>query len=456
MSHQSSENLRKSLHIAFGLGAFTLRWIPWWLAAIAALAAVLANWLLLHRIVGTRVSRHERGYDAGIILYPVAVLALILIFRDQLALAGVVWTTLAFGDGFATLIGKLSVPPPTSAASAAAVRGPTLPWNHDKSWGGFIAFLLAGTAASAALSAWLGGPPVRFVFAAVVIAAIVETLRLGVDDNITVPFAAAVTLAVLAIEPMGGYVLPPRAHVWLAIHTALAIAGWLLRTVDLSGFLGGWALGAIILLGAGWPLYISLLTFFVIGTLTTKIGFRRKQGRGLEQERGGRRRFSHAFANVGVAAICAIAVSRATRADTHIELIPLFMGIASLATAAADTAATEIGKLIGRRAFLPLSFRRVETGTEVAVSLEGTLAGIVAGAIVAMVGTTLTSLVWPVPYRTRMIVLVTVCAFVGSYLESIAGSWNRRAGSPVPNGVLNFFNTAAGALLLFFAWPITT
>ncbi|HEY8713650.1 MAG TPA: hypothetical protein VIM68_12320, partial [Thermoanaerobaculia bacterium] len=105
MSHQSSENLRKSLHIAFGLGAFTLRWIPWWLAAIAALAAVLANWLLLHRIVGTRVSRHERGYDAGIILYPAAVLALILIFRDQLALAGVVWTTLAFGDGFATLIG---------------------------------------------------------------------------------------------------------------------------------------------------------------------------------------------------------------------------------------------------------------------------------------------------------------------------------------------------------------
>jgi len=140
MSHQSSENLRKSLHIAFGLGAFALRWIPWWLAAIAALAAVLSNWLLLHRIVGTRVSRSERGYDAGIILYPVAVLVLILVFRDQLALAGAAWTTLAFGDGFATLIGK-------------AVPIGTLPWNRDKSWGGFIAFLLAGTAASAALSA---------------------------------------------------------------------------------------------------------------------------------------------------------------------------------------------------------------------------------------------------------------------------------------------------------------
>ena len=104
--------------------------------------------------------------------------------------------------------------------------------------------------------------------------------------------------------------------------------------------------------------------------------------------------------------------------------------------------------------FLPLSFRRVEPGTEGAISVEGTLAGIIAGAIVAMAGTTMTSLVWPVPYRTRMMVLLTVCAFVGSYLESIAGSWNRRAGSPVPNGVLNFFNTTAGALLLLFAWPI--
>src|SRR6476620_1156243 len=106
MSHQSSETLRKSLHIGFGLGAFALRWIPWWLAAIVALAAVLGSWLLLHRIVGIRVARHERGYDAGIILYPLAVLAVILLFRHNLAIAAVVWTILAFGDGFSTVIGK--------------------------------------------------------------------------------------------------------------------------------------------------------------------------------------------------------------------------------------------------------------------------------------------------------------------------------------------------------------
>ncbi len=441
MSHEPSENLRKSLHIAFGLFAFALAWIPWWLAASAALAAVLGNWLVLHRIVGTRVARHERGYDAGIVLYPIAVLALILLFRENLPIAAVAWTTLAFGDGFATVIGQ-------------RWRGGALPWNREKSWGGLIAFLVAGCAAGFAVSAWLGGPSLRFVIAAVVAGAIVESLPLGVDDNITVPFASAVTLAVLAIEPIRGYTLPPRALVWIAIHTALALAGWVLRTVDLSGLIGGWILGAIILFGAGWPLYITLLTFFVIGTLVTRIGYASKRRRGLAQEWGGRRALSHAFSNAGVAAICAIAVSRAVRAEIPFGVIPLFMGIASLATAAADTAASEIGQLIGRRAFLPLSMRRVEPGTEGAISIEGTLVGIIAGAIVAMVGTTAAQIVFPVAYRTRVMVVVTVCAFLGSYFESIAGSWNRKAGSPVPNGVLNFFNTAVGALLLLFAWPI--
>lgn len=441
MSHQPNENLRKSVHIAFGLFAFVLSWIPWWLAAIAALAAVAGNWLVLHRVVGTRVSRHERGYDAGIILYPIAVLALIVVFRHDLPIAAVAWTTLAFGDGFATVIGQ-------------RWRGGSLPWNRAKSWGGLAAFLIAGCAAGVAVSAWLGGPPLRFVIAAVVAGAIAESLPLGVDDNITVPFASAVTLAVLAIEPMRGYTLPPRALIWIAIHTGLALAGWLLRTVDLSGLIGGWILGAIILLGAGWPLYIALLAFFVVGTLGTKIGYASKRRRGLAQEQGGRRGFSHAFSNAGVAAICAFAVSRALRAEIPFAVIPLFMGIAALATAAADTTASEIGQLIGRRAFLPLTMRRVEPGTEGAISIEGTLMGIIAAAMVAMAGTTAAQLVFPVAYRTRMIVAVTVCAFLGSYLESIAGSWNRKAGSPVPNGVLNFFNTAAGALLLFYAWPI--
>src|SRR5688500_17740094 len=98
MPHEPNEALRKSLHIAGGLFAVTLRWLPWWAAAGIAFLAILSNWLILHRIVGRGVARHEQGWDAGILLYPLAVLILIVVFRENLAIAAIAWMILAFGD----------------------------------------------------------------------------------------------------------------------------------------------------------------------------------------------------------------------------------------------------------------------------------------------------------------------------------------------------------------------
>src|SRR5688500_2649296 len=106
MPHATNEVLRKSLHIAFGFGAFALKWLSWEVAAMVCVAAIVSNWLVLHRLVGRGVSRHERGYDEGIVFYPVAVLLLILVFRHQLHFAAIGWALLAFGDGVATLAGK--------------------------------------------------------------------------------------------------------------------------------------------------------------------------------------------------------------------------------------------------------------------------------------------------------------------------------------------------------------
>ena len=65
--------------------------------------------------------------EVPLAFYPVAVLLLILVFRQQLHLAAIGWALLAFGDGVATLAGK-------------AMGGGKLPWNRDKSWAGLLAF----------------------------------------------------------------------------------------------------------------------------------------------------------------------------------------------------------------------------------------------------------------------------------------------------------------------------
>ena len=439
MPHQSNEALRKSLHIAVGLLAITLRWVPWWAAAIVAAGAVIGNWLILHRIVGRAVSRHERGWDAGIVLYPVAVLILILVFRDDLAIAAIAWMILAFGDGFATIAGK-------------AIRGPRLPWNRDKTWSGLAAFVAGGTFSALLISVWMRYPAGAWhIVIAVLAAAIVESLPLGVDDNITVPAAASVTMLAFVYTPFHAYVLPDHALAWIAVNTVLAAVGYAARSVDVSGALGGWLLGAIIILAAGWPMYVTLLAFFVIGSGVTKLGYRRKAAAGLAQEGGGRRGFSHAFSNAGVAAICAIIFARYTRAVMviNVDYFVYMMGIASLATAAADTTASEVGQLIGRRAFLPLTLRRVPPGTEGAISVEGTVAGLLAGFTVAFIGMlSLFGAAWKFVWFGT--ILATIAAFLGSWLESVAGSWNRKLSRPVPNGVLNFFNTAMGAVLLYY------
>jgi uncharacterized protein (TIGR00297 family) len=444
MPHTTNETLRKSLHIAFGFGAFALKWLPWYVAADVCVLAVVANWLMLHRVVGKGVARHERGFDAGIVLYPVMVLLLVIVFRDRLHYAAIAWAMLAFGDGIATLAGK-------------SLRIAPLPWNRAKSWGGFLACFIGSAVAGIAVAYWMDFRAPVAVLVAALAATIAESLATGIDDNVTVPLAAATGLVIGSIDVASAYSVWPDTMPWLLVNGALAIAGYYLHSVSFSGAVGGWFLGTTLILGAGWPMYAALLAFFLIGTAATKLGYQRKAKLGLAQEGGGRRGFSHAFSNAGVAAICAIAVSRLSRMDVDpIDWMTLayLMGIASLATATADTTASEIGQLIGRRAFLPLSLRRVPVGTEGAISIEGTLAGLAGGFAVALAGVRAMHYGLDLDPGWLAIALITACAFLGSYLESIAGSWNRKRISPVPNGVLNFFNTAAGALLMYIAWQI--
>src|SRR5690606_23933522 len=72
--------------------------------------------------------------------YAASVMAMLLAAPDLPQLGLSVLAVLAFGDGTATLVGKL-------------VGGPRLPWNRDKTWSGLTAFLLAGTV-TASLYYW--------------------------------------------------------------------------------------------------------------------------------------------------------------------------------------------------------------------------------------------------------------------------------------------------------------
>lgn len=78
---------------------------------------------------------------------------------------------LAFGDGFATLVGISGTRP--------------LPFNKKKTWDGLGAFVLAGVASSM----FFLGLQNAVIFS--LLLAIVESVDLKIDDNILIPFAAS-------------------------------------------------------------------------------------------------------------------------------------------------------------------------------------------------------------------------------------------------------------------------
>ncbi len=439
MGLSNPELMRKLVHIGAGGLACLLRDLPWWGAITLAVAACLHNWLLLPRYGGRELWRGPeltRGYPAGILLYPLSVLGLVLVFPGEGRwMAAAVWGLLAFGDGMASLVGQL-------------LDGPRLPWNRSKSWAGLLAFVFFGTLGSGALAAWTLGLPVGMAVSpqllgitapVALLAAGVESMPTTLDDNLTVPLVGAVAIVLFAPVEWGRLAadpaLPPRLLLGLAVNGAIVALAYFGRMLDALGSLSAVAVGATISAALGLPGLAILVVFFVVGSAATRMGYRTKAARRVAQERGGARGWQNAWANGGVPALLALV---AGAVPPELRELMLVAYAASVATAAADTCSSETGKAYGRRTVLITSFRAVAPGTKGAISLEGTLGGLLGACLVASSGAVVALHSWPAAG------VVGVAGLVGSLAESVVGTVAERRGW-LDSHQLNVLNTLIGA-----------
>ncbi|HET7217173.1 MAG TPA: DUF92 domain-containing protein [Vicinamibacterales bacterium] len=441
-----SEDARKLVHIGFGACAFLLRTLDWRQAALLAAIALAFNVLVMPR-VGRGIYRPAdrlRKYAHGIVFYPLAVLLLVLAFPFRLDIAAAAWAILAFGDGAASLVG-------------ARAGGPRIPWNPDKSIAGSSAMFVFGSVGGVMLAWWCSPgaqpPPAHWYvivapIAAALVAALVETVPVRLDDNLSVPAAAAAVLWALslvrvdlvpaALAAASASIVPA-----VAVNGAIAWIGFRARTVTTAGAVAGALIGIAIVVSAGWGAWALLVATFLTAAATSRMGLRRKKILGIEEERGGRRGPGNAIANTGLAAAAALisAVSEA-------RAVALLAFTAALAAGGSDTIASEIGKAWGKRTFLVTSLRPVRPGTSGAISLEGTIAGLAGASLLAAIGVAagLIQPTWLAP--------VVIGATIGAVAESFLGATLEDPGI-VNNDLLNFFTTAiaaAAAVLLARAW----
>lgn len=433
------ETQRQLVHLGVGLFALLLRWLTWPQAALLATAAVAFNLIILPRIAPgvLRDADRHRPWASGVVLYPLAVLGLVLAFRSQLHLAATAWAILAAGDGMATLVG-------------VHTRGPRLPWNREKSVAGLVAFVFFGGMAAIGAMWWTAPqPPDTWMLVTAVTAAVVagfaETVPISLDDNLTVPaFAAAVLWSggTMTAAVFAGAWASLDAAVWalLGLNAAVAVLGWAARTVTGAGALTGMIIGAVIIVGTGLAGWTVLIVTFVAVSLATRLGHRRKAEAGIAEDRGGRRGPGNAIANTGVAAWAALVASGS--ADPSLPHLAL---VASLVTAGSDTVASEVGKAFGRTTWLLTSFRRVPRGTTGAVSLEGTAAGVMAAVLLASAG------VWMALVPMAAVPIIAIAASVASLIEGVIGATVEAQGM-LSNDAVNFVNSAIGAGLAILAW----
>lgn len=231
------------------------------------------------------------------------------------------------------------------------------------------------------------------------------------------------------------------SHPWLfaiGLNTLLLLIGLISpkKLLTVMGYLHAWILGVIVWGCLQWQGYLLAMFYFLLGSAITRVGMAEKLAAGIAEKREGKRGPENVWGSALVATICAIA------SVLFPEQKSLFLigYVASFATKLSDTCASEIGKVYGKRTFLITTFEPVAKGTEGAVSLEGTLAGIIASVLIAV-------LAWSVDMIDGIVIFICVlAAFVATNLESLIGATLQEKFAWLTNEVVNIINTLIGAL----------
>jgi dolichol kinase len=190
-----NERRRRFLHILPGL--IPIIWIlfphevPVSVAWRCGLAAIAFSGAALACYFGCAFTRgKESNCYCSTISYAVVGILPVLLFPAHPELSAAALAILAFGDGSAALGGML-------------LRGPTLPWNRDKTWAGLFCFLM-GSIPFATFYLWAEAQPAMTVDSAFVCACsaasvgvIAESIPSKINDNIRVGSAAIAALLIL-------------------------------------------------------------------------------------------------------------------------------------------------------------------------------------------------------------------------------------------------------------------
>jgi uncharacterized protein (TIGR00297 family) len=245
---------------------------------------------------------------------------------------------------------------------------------------------------------------------------------------------------------------PTFIYGMFAVTVLFALTAFKLQAATGAGAAFGGMVCLLLTFWTGWSYLGTLLRtgltplilLFVLTFAATRLGRQKKAIAGLAEGRRGRNA-AQVIANLGTSAaspcLISIGVLLGWLPRTwHGHDVPIHLAgvvaLAALAEATADTVSTTL--------------QRVEPGTDGAISLKGTAAGIAAGAFVVWAGA------WALRLGIKEASIALLAACAGLFFDSLLGATVERSGR-LGNDLVNFASTlfaAAVALCLLIALPL--
>jgi uncharacterized protein (TIGR00297 family) len=298
----------------------------------------------------------------------------------------------------------------------------------------YLYYIISTAWAGVLVIAYLDQKYFLTVIFGIITAVLLKTILLKYEDSLVIE-AIGIAMTMWLIRELNYQADLLLVVIAVIIGFSFGYFAFRAKTADLSGLFSAALVGIILLVFAapkGTQWFLIMLSFFILGSAATKYKFEYKKRIGVEQGQSGARGYRNVFAN-GIVA-CAAAVL------FGVFQMPVFivMYVGCVATAAADTLASEIG-VTGGIPYMITSFKKVPIGTNGGVTLTGEVVALLGGFTVSLVALVL-NVITP-----EMMVLCTLAGFVGTNIDSLVGATLENRGF-LGNAGTNLLATIGGGL----------
>lgn len=295
----------------------------------------------------------------------------------------------------------------------------------------YFAYIIAAVMGCTLVMAYLNIWSPLVVLFGIIVAVLLKAILKEREDALMIE-ALGIGMTMFLIDELNYHADMALIAVAVAIAFAFGYFSYRTKTADVSGLLSAALVGIILIIFADIRWFLVVLAFFILGSASTRFKYEYKQRIGVEQDHGGARGYLNVFANGSVAAAAAVLWG----VTSSPVFLALFVG--SVATAAGDTMASEIG-VTGGDPIMITSLAKVPAGTNGGVTWIGEAVAVLGALVVSLLSFFLGIIDIPAA------IMCVLAGFIGTNIDSLVGALLENPGM-VGNAGTNFLATLCGGV----------